>query len=710
MAFEIRVRYPNPGHRFLGNIQIVLQKGGADLPRSGPRDRATGNPRGEQVFRVDGDPYASNYTLRVVVGPPPAYSPPRRRGRPAPTPHPTYTRNLLELEQRFGVEGGGRLTPVAGAFTGWHPRVRPGAARGARGAGGAHAPAHGALASLELDLHFLDVTDYFETTRPGAFREYFFLSRGPDGRVLDPQPETVQRFEPEKYHGCKLRLMQCTATPGVWGVLVPPAIPSAATGADMVVFFGPAGDAYTSIDNVGLASLSRYLSSKADGTWWGYAGRVEDTPWRYFTTINDVELVASTPTPSNPSPLPTARPHIVRLADTRSPRVGWFPWPHCRFDAQLAASGKRAIFAFLVPHGGSFGVAAGAGLPRLTRSLSAALWGDGVVAPDQRASFTRNKLAIMGYSYGGGEAYGAFVANRNVVDEVWLFDPNHLGTMGSALASWIRDTSKDRRLRLVAGYQAAAQLSMARSLGAATSARGEHRIPDQSGARASVWPMHLSFWSHAAARGRAFWIAEGSGAGTTAVPARLDSVSESELRAEHARRRAALRSRAPLSPADSIFRAAPGSLSGKTGVYLVRPENPETTDSVRIVGLAQNGAILGPASFARHHPEEIAYFVYRALGVGLPAERRIAAALWRPLVAAIVGNRWDSTHQWPVSGGQTVGDGPGDDAGNMVGYFELCLRFSTFEGSPPAAQGGTQGGAQGPARGPEGPPRPPPII
>src|SRR5664280_509311 len=64
------------------------------------------------------------------------------------------------------------------------------------------------------------------------------------------------------------------------------------------------------------------------------------------------------------------------------------------------------------------------------------------------------RLAISGYSAGGGVLWESLQANRNRVDEVYSFDANDTGKQGSRLKKWFKarqDAGRDPRLFFAAG-------------------------------------------------------------------------------------------------------------------------------------------------------------------------------------------------------------------------------------------------------------------
>lgn len=617
-AGRISVRWANESHRFLAGIEVTLSAGGQVVPPVAGRGKS-GKPR-LGFYQFDVDPLAgTSFELSVRVPPPAA-----KKGKP------TFDFPLVELTQKFHIEGEATPVPESPA-SGWHPRVRPITAAGA-GKGG--------LVGLQLDLSFIDVTAYCLATRTKDFTDYFFRS------FEDHTEESGGKrfFRADDFGGCALRLLQHTAgEPGVFSVLVSPGFDGSERTVDGALFQKPSEKkGYKDVDDVGLFSLVRYMTSYSDGTAWDYAGgtycygKVEDDGWfGYF----------------HPTVFSEPPRKIAELPDEYVDR-GSCGYPRCRFAQQVGRSGKKAIFVMPIANESNFGVTGGPNLRARWTSILACLQGEGLIGGASRAEVTLRKLAIGGFSAGGEVAFAAFQANREDIDEVWMLDPKGLAANWSGVVEWCKG---ERRARFVGGMHLPFLHARRAELKDDAPAAPTGTIPESPGT-ATVWPRHLGFFRRSEVYARAYALVGETGPWEP-VARKFDTITQAEVSAKGAK--------ITTAPVELATR--------KTGIreVIMEPGPKVDDDAVHLVAILPNES---PTPIEALKFGNCTQMAERFLvTVTEPIQ---TAKEFRELCERFRKEMWIGLHQWVVIGGQSVGDQ--EDPDEWSGYLELCLRFSSF--------------------------------
>lgn len=618
-AGRITVRWANESHRFLAGIEVSLSAGGNAIPPVSSGGKS-GKPR-LGFYQFDVDPL-SDTALELKVRLP---APAPKKGRPK------FEKPLVEFTQKLHIEGDATPIPESPS-TGWHPRVRPTTAAGAGKSG---------VVGLELDLSFLDVTAYFLATRPEQFTTYFF-------RSLDDHTEEVEgqrAFVTDDFGGCALRLLQHTAgEPGVFSVLVSPGFDGTERKVDGILFQKPSEKkGYADVDDVSLYSLARYVASFTDGTAWDkggairYFGKVEDDGWfGYF----------------HPTVFKEPPRKIADLPDEYVDR-GFAGYPRCRFAQQIGRSGKKAVFVMPIANESNFGVTGGANLRTRFASVLACLQAEGLVGDASRAEVTLRKLAVGGFSAGGEVAFSAFQANREDIDELWMFDPKGLEANFSGVATWCKG---ERRARFIGGMSFKFMHAHRDELNDPAPAEVTHTIPESPGP-ATVWPRHPTFFRRSEVYARAYAFVDATGPWVP-VALKLDTIAEAEVTQKGA----------------VITSPAVGTATQKTGVREVIMEAKEGVDenAIHLVAILPNQTPTAIEATPFSNSTEMAEHFIVTLKAPIQSARQ-----FQELSQKFRSSTWTGLHQWVVIGGQSIGDA--EDPEDWAGYLELCLRFSTFE-------------------------------
>jgi hypothetical protein len=277
---------------------------------------------------------------------------------------------------------------------------------------------------IKLDLTFIDVTSLLDREKKLTdYREPAYAVNG----LRDPGWDG--KDESQIHHGCQLRVLQMTnGNPKCWAVVIPPGLDGGRVRFNVLVFFQPAlltehekKHPYTSaLDCSGLIApnLPRYTR---DPPAWG--------PYYYQERTN--------------------RSFIRR------------PHPYTGFEGQLAASKKPVLLVMPYPKNDSqgrtsYGDALKADLPKVLRSLLYALWAGGAIGDKQDQGVELSRLALGGFSFGGGAATAAFGANMKATSELYLMDAEGYPDSQS-LANWLKQG--DRRLCMVGGRDLAKVLA-----------------------------------------------------------------------------------------------------------------------------------------------------------------------------------------------------------------------------------------------------------
>ena len=312
---------------------------------------------------------------------------------PAP-PEATVPGSLLSITQRFTLAtgtGAAKWLPAGGTWPApdLHPRIAVVSATGVtRGTGG--------TLRIGLDLTFLDLT---AALGPSA--------AAPQGGAV------IRHFAGVNLHNCQLRVLERTGTPDMpvtWLAFATRALIRANTkNIGMLLFFRPSGNAYRNTGDASAvnAPLDKYL----------------------------VELVLR----YLRDPVDPTHPFFVD-ATGQIDIFGDFG-----FLKQVDASGKPVLFLYPIPSESQYG---GLRLQEMVPSLNAilrALWGGGSLTT-QTLGVRRSRLAIAGFSFGGGAASSAILNNTTAVDEAYLFDANQFSTNAAAFEGWFKLGGKKLRV------------------------------------------------------------------------------------------------------------------------------------------------------------------------------------------------------------------------------------------------------------------------
>ncbi len=326
-----------------------------------------------------------------------------------------------------------------------------------------------------------------------------------------------------------------------------------------------------------------------------------------------------------------------------------YPFRDCGFDDQIAASGKPLIALFPIPHRTDFGAlkdqrltAKGGVLERLLR----ALWAEGLVGVGQTTAPKVKRLALSGFSMGGDICLDAFKANREKVDELYLFDPGQ-GIPGDVV-SWITAKPQERCLRMMGtAYSEEPALRLGALL------RNNGTVPGQNW---SVYPGDGAFWYkdsgyfHALsdpAVGAERFNKEGD------APTTPSTVKSNLFLADE-------RPAQPPAHADT-----PLASSVTLAAHWTDASGRRQTAQQPLTGISSVEA----ASLVRHHIIDVS-------NGGAPIT---SSQQFYKVITAIQHNDWNQEqprikalrHEWAVIGGDNSG-------GRFTGYLQMCLRDSSF--------------------------------
>jgi len=417
MAIRLAVNYEVPGsalitaaqnksdlakitaHRFVSTAQVTLTLTGP--PESEAKDSKPGQRRWDIT-----DPVGATLELEILI-PEPAGS---GLGKP-----------LLDLKQLLEVislPGGNSLSPKGTSTcpNTFDPRMKGqlvGAGTGRR-------------FEINVDLTFLDVTDYYQTLT-GRLDEYTNL----------PQNDTSK----PKHYGARLRIFECTlGKPVCWAVLIPPAVKPDSQQVGAVLFFRPTSKRdYTNTDDLGAVPLS--------------------VKPPFLTAIGEMNRYLG-------DPQPAATPFFAQPFPT-----GWNRYPNCGWERQLSAANKCALLVLPFPHGYDFGtiiVSQGVSrFPELLDSIRKALWSDRTIGQSVCADLSLARIAVSGFSSAGFWTYACLPpkpkGRPEKIDEMYLFDPIGTDTNKAAIEAWFRLGGK--KLRMFGGaYQLDTMLAIAKDL------------------------------------------------------------------------------------------------------------------------------------------------------------------------------------------------------------------------------------------------------
>lgn len=262
--------------------------------------------------------------------------------------------------------------------------------------------------------------------------------------------------------GVELCVLGATgAEPKIWFASVPAACHAPPRpGISALVFFRPASDPYDRIDQAHeMLGLNRYLlkplcSEKAT-----------------FQELDHFTL-----------PPPEVKDGTI-----------WI-WVRCRFQYALRRSGRAVVMLHPWPSGLEYGAATSSELPRLAEAAIRLLWAKQKIAR-MRGAIHLGKLALSGYSSGGGALWKALSRNLDRVSEVYSFDTR--GTQGNAgmIVQWF-NAKPTRRLRMTGGHQLAANEAIRRAIERTGGSPGDRFLAVPSDESAYL-PGASPVWDHA---------------------------------------------------------------------------------------------------------------------------------------------------------------------------------------------------------------------
>ena len=323
---------------------------------------------------------------------------------------------LASVEQTFSV------SPLAPSSAGLYGRLHPRVVNTKAVSAG--------VIDAELDFTFLDVTD---------------LARGLQSlcEVRLPNPTTtaamLKDFYGGAHYGASTRIYEYTGgRPATWVVVLPPAVRAPRVVDDnrapisVCIFYRPVDNGYKDIFDVQLHPIFRYI---AEG---------QDPISRFFWLREDAKFF---------------------WALGKSPNYGFNFAPPCGYERQVSAQ-KQVMLACPVPHGDDFGDAVTKVAPladQLVRAAHARMIDTDGIEP--KAPVRRNRIALAGFSYGGGVALEALRLNGPSVSEIYMFDPAHFNDRHVRyLARWLAADTQ-RKARLVRGEHWPSTEPLARVLG-----------------------------------------------------------------------------------------------------------------------------------------------------------------------------------------------------------------------------------------------------
>jgi hypothetical protein len=326
-----------------------------------------------------------------------------------------------------------------------------------------------------------------------------------------------------------------------------------------------------------------------------------------------------------------------------------YPFRDCGFDEQIASSGKPLIALFPIPHRTDFGAlkdqrltARGGILERLLR----ALWAEGLVGVGQTTAPKVKRLALSGFSMGGDICLDAFKANREKVDELYLFDPGQ-GIPGDVV-SWITAKPQERCLRMIGtAYSEEPALRLGASL------RISGTVPSQS---LSVYPGDGAFWYKDSGYFRAL--------SDPAVGAeRLNKEGDAPTTPSTVKSNLFLADERPAQP--PAHSDAPLASTVTLAAHWTDASGRRQTAQQPLTGISSVEA----ASLVRHHIIDVS-------NGGAPVT---SSQQFYKVITAIQHNDWNQEqprikalrHEWAVIGGT-------NSSGHFTGYLQMCLRDSRF--------------------------------
>jgi hypothetical protein len=330
---------------------------------------------------------------------------------------PSATANppLASVDQTFAVAA--NATSSAGVYGQWHPRVL------------SYKAVSAGLWEADLDFTFLDVTDFALSLSTPCEK---------------PRPLTtaamLKDFYATNHYGAATRVYEYTAgRPATWVVVLPRSVLVPRRDDDkpapisVCYFFRPAGPSYKDLSDVQLHPMFRYIAEGQDPRS-GFFWLREDAAF-YWSLGKSTDFVV----------------HFT---------------PPCSYERQVTEAQKQVILACPLPHGSNFGdaVTSSARLAdALVRTAHARAVDDKGI--EAKTPVWRNRIALAGFSFGGGVALQALRRNGLHVSEIYLFDPaQYTDAEVKYLARWLA-ANRQRKARLVRADLWAANEAIARVLG-----------------------------------------------------------------------------------------------------------------------------------------------------------------------------------------------------------------------------------------------------
>jgi hypothetical protein len=502
------------------------------------------------------------------------------------------TKPILDASQKFrivrarsGPASGPSspvLSPVAGTKGLLHPRF---VAPRAIGAG------RTMQILVEIDTTWLDLTEYAKA---------FALDRGRISAFAKAAKSRLIILENARGGG---GLMATT-----WILLVPPAVTPGADRINVFLFFRPEitkppDSMYKNTDDVPFANrFLRYAQAPS------HAGR-------YF-----------------------------------DPGKGFWPFVLCGFDVQLVASAKPVVMLFPMPHVTSFGAittshltrsGSGTSGPSILDHLLRSLWADGALSPGASSAPMTKRLALGGFSLGGDICLESWNANREHVDELYLFDPGK-GIPGS-VASWLA-ANPTRRLRMMGcAYSETHALAIAASL-----VKNAMAPPANWFAK----PGDPLFW---------YGPAYAKALSDPSIPNNIDSLDDAQNR--------------PTTAA---------TIKSNMFVTSFHVNNPgaATANAELVLTAKWSGQNVAPPSFHARgigNSEAAAYLRYHIIDNDNAQQPVTSVQQFNSVCRHLQLNDFNEEqprsaavrHEWAVTGGEERG-------GTFVGHLQLCLEGSGF--------------------------------
>ncbi len=470
--------------------------------------------------------------------------------------------------------------------------------------------------ALDVDLTFLDVTRLVHGCGAPT------LHRG-------------SALLPTMIGNSLVRVYQCLAVSAanchLVTVVVPPALHHAprASQWDALVFFAPKAGEYRSAASFECFQPARYLLT-------GFNPDLHRPPAQWHTDGNHLRITHN---------------------------------PSCRFAGQLEASGRKVLLVLPASNGGAFSpftnrtLTVGDHGPSLLDALVTAVYADvHGFATEHPPRAHAGRVGIAGFSFGGGAAIESFHANRTHVDDVMLFDPEHLdGRATRELRAWA--TQPDHRLRLVGGMHFRALRDLAHGVEGTLHANplAATATPDVVASRSVLlWPARNDFYETAQDYVRALQRPDAPLLGWLDAPERGTTFSwlgtvlvPPDARHLHGTRLRCLRpAEPPPAPHDAPER------HGRTPA----PHHPESV----LPRMAPHEAEFYFVGIAESQREDCFARGYE------PAPHEVFRDARQVLERAQSNGTYPQAirHQWTVMGGES--DGPTAD-GSFRGYFFRCL-------------------------------------